>query len=74
MIRAARIVGAIAPVVVVTAIAVAQPGVPATTAPVPADLPDWAYTPPPPPGAPPPPSVLPADDSAIVRFPAPRRP
>jgi cytochrome c553 len=35
---------------------------------VPADLPDWAYTPPPP-GSPPAPSALPADDDAVIRIP-----
>lgn len=43
-----------------------QPPAPAASAPVPAGLPDWAYTPPPPPGGPPPISALPADDSAVV--------
>lgn len=46
-----------------------QPAAPAPNAPIPAGLPDWAYTPPPPPGAPPPPSALPADDNAPVSIP-----
>ena len=41
----------------------------APAAPVPAGLPDWAYTPPPPPGSPPAPSALPADDNATVKIP-----
>ena len=69
MIRAAGTFGTIAAVVLGTAIAVAQQTAPATPAPVPAGLPDWAYTPPPPPGSPPPPTALPADDSAVVRIP-----
>ena len=40
----------------------------APAAPLPADLPEWAYTPPNPPGAPPPPSALPADDNAVIRI------
>jgi cytochrome c553 len=40
----------------------------APTGPIPAGLPDWAYTPPVP-GAPPPPSALPTDDNAVVRIP-----
>ncbi len=43
-----------------------QQAAPAPSAPIPAGLPDWAYTPPPPPGGPPPPSALPADDNAVV--------
>lgn len=39
-----------------------------SAAPVPAGLPEWAYTPPPPPGSLPPPSALPADDAAVVRI------
>lgn len=38
-------------------------------APVPAGLPDWAYTPPPPPGSPRPASALPEDDTAVIRLP-----
>ena len=48
-----------------------QPAAPA--APIPAGLPEWAYTPPPPPGGPPPPSSLPADDSAVLRMPGTER-
>jgi cytochrome c553 len=47
----------------------AQQNAPAPAAPVPAGLPDWAYTPPNPPGSPQPASALPADDNAIVRIP-----
>jgi len=50
---------------------VAQQPAPAPAAPlgpVPAGLPDWAYTPPVP-GAPPPPTALPADNNAVVRIP-----
>ena len=46
-----------------------QQNAPAPAAPVPAGLPEWAYTPPNPPGSPPPPSVLPSDDKAVVRIP-----
>jgi cytochrome c553 len=42
------------------------PAAAAPASPVPAGLPDWAYTPPPPAGSPPPPSALPADDAAVV--------
>jgi cytochrome c553 len=45
-----------------------QQAAPAPTGPVPAGLPEWAYTPPVP-GAPPPPSALPTDDSAVVKIP-----
>ena len=50
---------------------VAQQAAPAPAAPIgpiPAGLPDWAYTPPVP-GAPPPPSALPTDDNAVVKIP-----
>jgi len=50
---------------------VAQQPAPAPAAPlgpIPAGLPDWAYTPPVP-GAPPPPTALPADNNAVVRIP-----
>ena len=50
---------------------VAQQSAPAPAAPlgpIPAGLPDWAYTPPVP-GAPPPPTALPADNNAVVRIP-----
>jgi cytochrome c553 len=56
-------------VVLVGASGLAQQPVPAPGAPIPAGLPDWAYTPPPPPGGPPPPSALPADDAAVVSIP-----
>jgi cytochrome c553 len=46
----------------------AQQNAPAPTGPVPAGLPEWAYTPPVP-GAPPPPTALPADDNANVSIP-----
>ena len=49
-----------------TAPAPAAPAAP--TGPIPAGLPEWAYTPPVP-GAPPPPSALPADDNVVVRIP-----
>jgi cytochrome c553 len=55
--------------VVFGASVVAQQNVPpAPVGPIPAGLPDWAYTPPVP-GAPPAPSALPADDNAVVRIP-----
>ena len=41
----------------------------APATPLPADLPEWAYTPPNPPGSPPAPSSLPADDNAVIRIP-----
>jgi cytochrome c553 len=41
---------------------------PAPAAPIPAGLPDWAYTPPPPAGTPIP-SALPSDDAAVVSIP-----
>src|SRR5262245_28931045 len=59
---------AIASVVFGASVVLAQQNAPAPTAPVPAGLPDWAYTPPPPAGSPPAPSALPADDSAVVRI------
>jgi len=43
-----------------------QQAAPAPTGPIPAGLPDWAYTPPPPAGSPPPATALPADDNAPV--------
>jgi cytochrome c553 len=55
-------------VVVAAASVVAQQNAPAPTGPVPAGLPEWAYTPPVP-GAPPPPSALPTDDNANVSIP-----
>jgi cytochrome c553 len=48
---------------------VAQQNAPAPAAPIPAGVPEWAYTPPNPPGTPPAPSALPADDNAVVRIP-----
>jgi cytochrome c553 len=48
-----------------------QPAAPA--APIPAGLPEWAYTPPPPPGTPPAPSALPADDSVVLKMPGTER-
>ena len=48
-----------------------QPAAPAE--PIPAGLPEWAYTPPLPPGSPPPPSALPADDSVVLRMPGTER-
>src|SRR5262245_2518325 len=59
---------AIASVVFGASVVLAQQNAPAPTAPVPAGLPDWAYTPPPPAGSPPAPSALPADDNAVVRI------
>jgi cytochrome c553 len=59
---------AIASVVLGASVVVAQQNAPAPTAPIPAGLPDWAYTPPPPPGSPAAPSALPADDNAIVKI------
>jgi len=41
----------------------------APTGPIPAGLPEWAYTPPNPPGSPPPPLALPTDDAVVVRIP-----
>ena len=54
--------------VILGAAVMAQQNPPAPAGPVPAGLPDWAYTPPVP-GAPPPPSALPADDNAVVKIP-----
>jgi cytochrome c553 len=57
--------------VVLGASVIAQQTAPAPAAPVgpiPASLPNWAYTPPVP-GAPPPPTALPADNNAVVRIP-----
>ncbi|MBI4888207.1 MAG: c-type cytochrome [Acidobacteria bacterium] len=60
---------AIAVLVLGVSVAAQQAAPAAPTGPVPAGLPDWAYTPPVP-GAPqPPPTALPADDSAVVRIP-----
>jgi cytochrome c553 len=60
---------AIASLVLGASIGIAQQNAPAPTAPIPAGLPDWAYTPPPPPGSPPAPSALPADDNAVIKIP-----
>lgn len=64
--RARTVVGVVTLLGVVRAVAGLAQGTPA--APVPPDLPAWAYTPPVP-GAPPPPSALPAEDTAVVRIP-----
>ena len=57
----------------VSVVAAQQQAAPAPAAapapPLPADLPEWAYTPPNPPGSPPNPSSLPTDDNAIIRIP-----
>jgi len=65
-----RTVGALFAIalVILGASVIAQQNAPAPTGPVPAGLPEWAYTPPVP-GAPPAPSALPADDNAVVRIP-----
>ena len=63
----------VAAVALTGSLVLAQQNAPAPAAPVPAGLPDWAYTPPPPPGSPPAPSALPADDNAIVRIPGTER-
>lgn len=55
-------------VVLAGPVLVAQQSAPAPTAPVPAGLPDWAYTPPPPPGSPPAPTALPADDNTVIKI------
>lgn len=60
---------AIALVILGAAVVAQQQAPAAPTAPVPAGLPDWAYTPPNPPGSPPPPSALPTDDAAVVKIP-----
>lgn len=52
-----------------TAAVIAQQNAPAPAGAIPAELPEWAYTPPPPAGSPPPPSALPADDNAVVTLP-----
>jgi cytochrome c553 len=61
--------GAITVVILGASIVAQQPAAPAASAPIPAGLPEWAYTPPPPAGSPPPPSALPADDNAAVSIP-----
>jgi cytochrome c553 len=68
MSRTQGVLIAIASVVLGGSVVVAQQNAPAPAAPVPAGLPDWAYTPPPPAGTPPAPSALPADDNAVVRI------
>ena len=60
---------AIALVILGASVIAQQQAAPAPTGPIPAGLPEWAYTPPPPPGSPPPPSALPADDNAVVSIP-----
>src|SRR5262245_34178316 len=68
--RRAVVLGAITAVIFGASILAQQPApAPAPAAPIPAGLPDWAYTPPPPAGSPPPPSALPADDGAVVSIP-----
>ena len=60
---------AIASVVLGASVVIAQQNAPASNAPVPPGVPEWAYnTPPPPPGSPPPPTALPADDNAVVKI------
>ena len=66
--RMYRVLFAVALVTVAAAAVGAQQNAPAPTGPIPAGLPEWAYTPPVP-GAPPPPSALPADDNAAVSIP-----
>jgi cytochrome c553 len=66
---AAGVLLALGVVILGTPVAAQQPASPPPTAPVPAGLPEWAYTPPPPAGSPAPPSALPADDSAVVSIP-----
>ncbi|MGH9256501.1 MAG: c-type cytochrome [Vicinamibacterales bacterium] len=60
---------AIALVILGASVIAQQQAAPAPTGPIPAGLPEWAYTPPPPPGSPPPPSALPADDNTAVSIP-----
>jgi cytochrome c553 len=60
---------AIAVVIFGASIMAQQQPAPAPTGPIPAGLPDWAYTPPPPAGSPPPATALPADDNAVVSIP-----
>lgn len=67
--KAERALVAVSVVLVGASVLAQQPTAPAPGAPIPAGLPDWAYTPPPPPGGPPPPSALPADDAAVVSIP-----
>jgi cytochrome c553 len=67
--KAVQVLVAVSVTLVGASVLAQQPAAPAAAAPVPAGLPDWAYTPPPPPGGPPPPSALPADDAAAVSIP-----
>ena len=60
---------AIAVVIFGASIVAQQQAPPAPTGPIPAGLPEWAYTPPPPGGPPPAVSALPADDNAVVSIP-----
>jgi cytochrome c553 len=60
---------AIALVILGASVIAQQQAAPAPTGPIPAGLPEWAYTPPPPPGSPPPPSALPTDDNVNVSIP-----
>jgi cytochrome c553 len=64
-----RAVIAIVLVVFGASVVAQQTAPPAPVGPIPAGLPDWAYTPPNPPGSPPPPSALPTDDNVVVRIP-----
>jgi cytochrome c553 len=67
--KAAGASSAMAVVILGASIMAQQAAAPAPAAPIPAGLPDWAYTPPPPAGSPPPPTALPADDAAVVSIP-----
>ena len=60
---------AIALVILGASVIAQQQAAPAPTGPIPAGLPEWAYTPPPPAGSPPPPSALPTDDNVSVSIP-----
>src|SRR4029450_1072171 len=71
--KAVGALAAIATVILGASMVAQHPAAPAPSAPVPAGLPDWAYTPPPPPGGPPAPSALPADDHAVVWIHGPRK-
>jgi cytochrome c553 len=66
--RTAGALFAVALVIFGAAVIAQQQAAPAPTGPIPAGLPEWAYTPPVP-GAPPPPSALPTDDNAVVKIP-----
>ena len=67
--KVAVAIGAISVVILGASIVAQQQAAPTPAAPIPAGLPDWAYTPPPPAGSPPPPSALPADDTVAVSIP-----